>query len=146
MAIEPIDEAIVVAESPSFDESKAEPFVEAMSTRVCCEGIDEDRFDVGVGETAGERQVHDPGSVALAEVGGVANPEIDRAAIGRHVAPVVTFFPRGIDDLQKSDWSTVEFRNELLAPVGSAPQFFLPVPIVVGVAGDDVGLFVPMLK
>ena len=142
-AIKAVDVAVVGAELAGFYETEPEAFVEAVGTGVAGEGVEEDGGDFRRGEAAGDGELHHAGAVAATEVFFFTDPDVEGAEIGRGIAPVVRVFTGGIDDLDEADGTTIIFGDELLAPVGLAGEFGFPVPIVVGIGVDDVGLFIP---
>src|SRR5690606_33300548 len=76
----------------------------------------------------------------------LADPDVERAEVAGDVAPVVRLLEGGVDDLHEADGAAVELGDEIFAPRVLHCQLGLPVPVVVGVGLDDVGLFVPVTE
>lgn len=96
-----------------------------------------------MGETARECETHDLRAVALSQIVRIADPNIDRSGVLAYVSPIVRFFPRGIQDLYERKRATIQLRDELFSPVRRARQLRFPLPIVVRIRRDHVGLLVP---
>lgn len=142
-ASELVNGAVVEAEAAMCDEGETKAFVETAGAGVFAEWIDEDRVDGRIGEAARDREAHHFGAKATVEGVGFADPDIDRAMAGCDVAPVTGVFASGIDDFEEADGARVDFGDEGFAPRGCVGESGFPVPVVVGVGGDDVRLFVP---
>jgi hypothetical protein len=54
------------------------------------------------------------------------------------------FFKTRIDNFDITDRATVEFGDQLLAPVVQLSEFVFPKPIVIRIGFDNVRLLVPM--
>ena len=82
-----------------------------------------------VGKAALDNRRHDARSPSFAKIRLVSDPDVDRAQVRRHVAPVKRFLAPRVD--------------ELLAPVRVPRELHFPGPIVVRIRGDDMLLLVP---
>src|SRR5688572_12096954 len=143
---QPVNETTVLAEASLHDIFEAEVLVEAVGAGVGLEGIDEDGGDRGIGEAALDRLLHHLGAVALADIVGIADPDVDRPVALRDAAPVLGVLVGGVDDLQEADGVAVDLGDELLAPGRVAGELCLPAPVIAAGRGDDVGLSVPGVK
>ena len=88
-------------------------------------------------------QAHHGAAVPLTELSGDAGPNIQRAQIVRHLAPVALLFERWVYYLDEAYGLAVELGDQLLAPIEIASQLLLPPPVVVGSGNADVLLLIP---
>ena len=78
-AFEPKHQAIIVTEHPPFDRLEAEALVEPMRACIAGERIDDDGCHARVVEAALQGKPEHHGAVAAAEIGLLADPDVDCA-------------------------------------------------------------------
>ncbi len=93
-----------------------------------------------------QREPHHLSPKSAADIGFLADPDIDGAQPRRHIAPIMRLFFGRIDNLHNADRLIRDFRNDQVAPIRIGCQILLPVPRhVVAARLDHVRLRVPVL-
>ena len=138
-----MDNTVIFTKLPALDRVESQTLVERVRSSIARQWVKKDRLNFRTCKAPGEGEVHDTCAVALAQIRGLANPDVDRSQVGGHLAPVVALLLGRINDLHEANRDAIDFGNQLLASRGSLVQLGLPAPIIVGVGRDDMGLFVP---
>ena len=143
LAGELVDGAIVEAEAAVVLKDEAEALIKIMRPSVALQRVYQHCLNCWRGKAACQSQAHHGAAVPLTELSGDANPNIQRAQIVRHFAPVPLLLERWVYYFDEADGFTVELGYQLFAPIELAAQLLLPLPVVVGVCGADVFLLIP---
>jgi hypothetical protein len=149
-----MDETIVVAKCALIFRHKAESLVELVCTKIARKGINHNGDDVGIGKAKLECASHHRLAIPPAEIFGGPNPNVYGAQIWFDLAPIVRRLGAGIDDLERTDWSSSKFcdqiliiwrdQSQLVGPIG-VPEGFGLMRIITG-SCDYMWLLIPAIE
>ena len=149
-----VDEAVVLAERAAAERLEAQTAIELVRAHVRRERIDDDGRHPRIGEAALQRQPHHGRAIALAAIGGCADPDVDGAQVRRDLAPIMRLLELRIADLHRADRPPVELGDEVLIERGLHGELVGPFDVlegdrrvrVVRRARNDVGVVVPEVE